>query len=87
MILYVYKKEIISLETYLEEAKRKEKVLINKMVKREKNYHILKENIVSLRVDLEKSKAKLDMDLKFTKGIDILDNILNAQISLAINQG
>ena len=57
------------------------------MVEWEKNCHKVKAGVVSLRIDLEKSKAKLDLVHKFTKGTKTLNGILNVQRSLAYKEG
>jgi hypothetical protein len=55
--------------------------------KKEENCEELESEIVSLRKDLEKSTAKLNISLKFEKSTGILGDIINFQRSPFIKTG
>jgi hypothetical protein len=73
------REDIVILKIQLEEAKRKEEILMNQIKEKENICDKLEEEIVSLRKYLEKSKTQ--MNIKFVRGSEILDNILNNQRS------
>ena len=84
---YEDKKEIIGLNTQLEEEKKIEDTLLQQM--REKNLECerLEEEVVSLRKKLEKAQRDLLMNTSRVKSSEKLDQILNAQRSPLIKVG
>jgi len=67
----------VILKILLEEAKRREDIFINQIKVKNNICDKLEAKIVSLRRDLEKSKTQM----KFIKGSENIDNILNNQRS------
>ena len=76
---YEDKKEIVSLKTQLEEARKVEDTLLQQM--REKNLECekLEEEVMSLRKKLEKSQRDLLMNTPQMRSSRQLDQILKAQ--------
>jgi hypothetical protein len=69
--------EIVILKIQLQEAKRREEILINQIKEKENICDKLEAEIVALRKDLEKSRTQM----KFIKESETLDNILSNQRS------
>ena len=70
--------DIIILKIHLEDATRREEILMNQIKEKKNICDKLEEEIVFLRKDLEKSKTKIN----FIKGSKTLDNILSNHRSL-----
>lgn len=75
-------KMIIDLKIQLEEAKRIEEFLTERLLSKDKDYEKLEVEIVSLSKVLD--KVNLQLQLKFGKSIETLDQILGCQKSLHV---
>lgn len=76
-------KMVIDLKIQVEEAKRVEEVMKERLLTRNNNYEKLETKIVSLRKDLEKLNHQIK--LKFEKSTKILDQIIEIQRPPHIN--
>jgi len=60
-----------------------EEILMNQLKDKDNNCERLEAKVASLRKDLEKNKAQMNLNIKILKGSETLDNILRNQISPA----
>jgi hypothetical protein len=73
--------EFIGLKRQLEEEKRIEEILANKLKEMEDIFHERELEIVFLRKELDKTVTQLNTNLKFEKSSTVLEDILNVQRS------
>jgi hypothetical protein len=73
--------EIISLKRQLEEARKIEEVLTNKLKEMEDICHKKEFEIVHLRKELNKTVTQLNTNLKFENSLTVLEDILSIQRS------
>jgi hypothetical protein len=75
------KNNIMNLKVQLKEERRMEEVVRIQLNKKEENYEEIEFEIVSLRMEPEKTTINLNRSLNFEKITEILDHIINCKRS------